>query len=483
MMIADAFSTYQQEITEEGIRELLKSLEANEGVTDVASLVGASALQPQSLEGTVISLLFDESYFKVLNRIPKAKEYSTLAEYTQRTSYGSFNRGGFVGQSENPRQSDPNFKRRVENVKFLRELWSVSSVLAASRTISNAEMEAVDASTLRLMETAEKAYFLADSNIVPEEWNGLQATVASQGSADQIVDMRGATFTESLLKENCKKIADRFGLANDMYVSYGVQNQIDNLLGSSQQRYYQNDGTLSFDLGYIIPGFRATFAKNGRVAFVPDIFLNIEEETVPFIEDSSGNLVEGATSDLAPATPSVQVNVVAPVVTGSLWAASGVAAAGLYKFRVSAINRHGASKASAEVSATVATNGAFDIVMTDNSVANFADAFIIFREVKDGPQTGSINQMIRVKKAGTPTTTHRDLNGDIPGTSISFLGDYNSRGADGPLRTTRIKELAQFHKTRYSIIGPFFWGATNYYATPIFYAPQKFVVFKNVGLE
>lgn len=477
---------YQQEVTEEGIRELLKSMEANEGITDVAALVGASALQPQSLEMTVVSLLFDESYFKVLNRIPKQKEYSTLAEYTQRTSFGRYNRGGFVGQSENPRQADPSFKRRVANIKFLRELWSVSSVLAASRTITNAEMEAVDASTIRLMETAEVAYFEGDSSIVPEEWDGMVAIIKDQGVADQIVDMRGGTFTERILKENCKKIADRIGLANDMYVSYGVQNQIDNLLDpTNNRRYQQNEGVLTFDLGYIIPGFRATFAKDGRVSFVPNLFLNSEEEGVPTVEDDQGNILEGATSDMAPATPSVALDASIGAQTGSKWAASGAAPSGVaYQIRVAAVNRHGASKASTVVADTPSAGEGIKITITDNSVANFADGYIIYREVKTGPFTGTIKKMIRIAKNKTqPTTVHIDINLDLPGTSTSYLGDFNSRGADGPLRTTKIKELSPFHKTRYSVVGPFFWGSCNYYATPVWYAPKKFVIFKNVGLE
>ena len=150
---------FDQQISETGIMEMLKALEANEGVTDVAQLAGASALQPQSLEQSVVSLLFDESYFKVLNRIAKNKTYSTLHEYTKRTSFGQYNRGGVVGQMENPRQGDPAFKRDTVNVKFQRELWSISSVLAASKTITDSEVEAKDAATMRLMETSEYLYF------------------------------------------------------------------------------------------------------------------------------------------------------------------------------------------------------------------------------------------------------------------------------------------------------------------------------------
>ena len=481
---------YEGEMNEAGVRELLKSLEANEGVTDVAQLKGASALQPQSLEATVVSLLFDESYFKALNRVPKKKEYSTLVEYTQRDSFGTFNTGGFMNQSENPRQADPSFRRRTEDIKFLRELWSVSSVLAASRTITNPEIESVDAATMRLLETAERGFFFANNTQIPEEWKGLDQVINERatGDSDVIIDLKGGGFTESILKEACKRIADRRGVANDMYVSYNSQNQIDNLLNPDgatdpRQRYYQNNGNLTFDLGHTIPGFRATFAKNGRVTFIPNFFINPEEEGVPTVPNNAGDIVEGATSELAPAMPTIDSIVDTALGAGetSEWKVGSAAPSGQpYQWRVAAENRHGLSKASPAVTQTITADQKAVITITDNSVNNFAEAYRIYREIETG--TGTIRFMVRVAADSSGTTVVDDFNFDLPGTSVAYLGDFNSRGSDGPMRTCAMKELAPFHKTRYSIIGPFFWGAVNYYATPVFYAPQKFIKFKNVGV-
>jgi len=473
-------------ITEQGILELLKSLQANEGVTDLTQLTGASALQPQSLEASVVSLLYDESFFKAIKRIPKAKEYSTLAEYTVRDDYGSYNRGGFVGQSENPRQADPDFKRKTKDIKFIRELWSISSVLAASRTITNAEVESVDAATFRLMETWERGTFFADNSIISKEWDGIDAQIEKYavGDRDVVVDMRGGSFTESILKESCKKIADRKGLANDMYMGYNVQNQIDNLLSpSDNQRYSQNMGNLTFDLGYSIPGFKATFALNGRVTFIPDYFIKPEEEGVPMIKNSTGVLVEGATSDMAPQTPSfVLADVAVAGSEVSKWSDSAsVGPSGVaYKYRISAINQQGASKAAAEKQITPTAGQKITITITDNSVTNLAEGYILYREIKTA--TGVIRKMKRIAATAGGVTVYSDLNDDLPGTSLAYLGDYNSRGAEGPLRTIRFKELAPVHKTRYAVVGPYFWGAVNYYATLILYAPQKFIKFKNVGV-
>ena len=335
---------FEDQVSGAGIIELLKAMEANEGVTDVSQLAGASALQPQSLEATVVSLLFDESYFKVMNRIEKNQTYSTLHEYTKRTSFGQYNRGGVVGQMENPRQGDPAFKRDTANIKFQRELWSISSVLAASKTITDTEVEAKDAATMRLMETAEYLYFFGDSSIIPEEPDGLDATIERQpNSKELIIDLRGAKLSEAVLKEACKRIADKTGLANDMYISYNVQNQIDQMIQPASagvtggQRMVQNNGNLIFDLGYLIPGFKATFALNGRVTFIPDFFLKPEDEGVPTIINQNGNTTEGATSDMAPAMPTILSATAGPLASTEFAAPY----LGATQYRVAGQNRFG----------------------------------------------------------------------------------------------------------------------------------------------
>lgn len=478
---------FEEAVNGAGVMEMLKALEANEGVTDVAQLSSASALQPQNLEGTVVSLLFDDSYFKVMNRIEKNKTYSTLHEYTKRTSFGQYNRGGVVGQMENPRQGDPAFKRDTVNVKFQRELWSISSVLAATKTITDTEVEAKDAATMRLMETAEYLYFFGDSAIIPEEPDGLDATIEKQPNRKElIIDMRGAKLSESVLKEACKRIADRTGLANDMYISYNVQNQIDQLILPASsgvtggQRMVQNNGNLTFDLGYLIPGFKATFAKDGRVTFIPDFFLKPEDEGVPTIVNANGNVTEGATSDMAPSKPTI-LSATPTAHADSLFVAPY---AGATKYRVAGQNRFGKSMASVEVSATITAGDRVTLVIQETGQTNFSDGYVIYRETRPG--NGIFRRVKRIARDTSNVnlqTTWIDYNEDIPGTSSAYIGDFNSRGANTPLRTTSITQLMPVHSTRYSLIGPYFWGAVNFYWTPTFYAINKFIKIKNISVD
>jgi hypothetical protein len=38
------------------------------------------------------------------------------------------------------------------------------------------------------------------------------------------------------------------------------------------------------------------------------------------------------------------------------------------------------------------------------------------------------------------------------------------------------------HKVEYAKIAPYRWGPVNFYATPKWYAPLRYVLYKNVGV-
>lgn len=103
------------------MQSLLKALEAQEGVTDIANLQSVGALQPQSLEGTLALLTFQEKHLTLFRDVPKSSAASTLEEYSVQTGYGQ--EGGFVQQMESPLEGDPSAKREFARIKFLRDMW------------------------------------------------------------------------------------------------------------------------------------------------------------------------------------------------------------------------------------------------------------------------------------------------------------------------------------------------------------------------
>ena len=115
----NAYSGYG-EASQNDVHDLIKALEAQQGVTDIANLQSVGALQPQSLEGTLAKLTFSEKHLTLWRDIPKGVASSTLEEYSVMTGYGQ--EGGWVGQMESPLEGDPTGKRKFAETKFLRDM-------------------------------------------------------------------------------------------------------------------------------------------------------------------------------------------------------------------------------------------------------------------------------------------------------------------------------------------------------------------------
>jgi len=475
----DFFEGYGESNAAE-VSELVKALQAHEGVTDIANLQDGGALQMQSLESQLAMLTFQEKHLKFFKDIGLTKAFSTLEEYSVQDGYGS--EGGFVGQMENPEEGDPDFRRAYAVIKYVRTLWKASDVLAYTKQITSGEVKAVQAAMMRALRITEKNLFFGDSAMIPQSFDGIIKTVETYGTTDHIIDLRGATITEANLRDAAQLIGDNFGTPTDMYISPGVQTSLDQLIGITPGTARINQEVIStgsglISIGHAVSGMRTSF---GNFAFKPDIFLSIEAQGVPKIKNPAdkSQLIEGATSAKAPATPSIAVAVNAPTVSGSLWAASGSGGriAGDYRYRVCAINQYGKSAAcAASAAATVAASGALTITITAGSGAYAATAYEIYGEAEPG--TGVYYYMKTVDAA---TASYQDKNLDLPGTSKSVLVDNTTTGE---LRTMALSQLAPIHRVEYAKIAPYRWGTVNFYVVPKWYAPLRYVYFKNVGVS
>lgn len=480
--IPGAFEGFGQVGAEE-YQQLMKALVAQEGITDIANLAGAGALQPQSLEMSLILLTWTDTHLKFYKDIPTSKAFSTLEEYSTQDSYGQA--GGFVDQMENPEEGDPDFARKFAQMKYIRTLWKVSDVLTRVRTITDAESNAVQSAMLRLLRTVETSLYFGDSAMVPQSWDGLEKTIVNDATADHVQDLRGVAPTETILKQVAQLIHDNYGRATKMYVSPNVQTQIDQILATDAstplarlvQNQVEGGGVM---LGHRVPGMRTSF---GDYAFEPNVFLSIEAQTVPTIKDPSnpGTQIEGATSAKAPATPTFALTL-DTTVAGSLWAATGSGGrigdgSTPYSYRVVAVNQYGKSEAAvAQASGNVAVAGSIKVTITSGGGTYAPTCYEIYSEATTG--TGVHYYQGRVA-AASPTTLYEDKNLDLPGTSKAFLVDLSSQG---PRRTVSLSQLAPIFRQPYAKIGPFNWGNVTYLATPKWYAPLRFVMLKNIGV-
>lgn len=454
------------------VQGLIKALEAQEGITDIANLVDGGALQPQSLETTLAMLTFQDKHLKFYKDIGTVKAYSTLEEYNIQDGYGS--EGGFVGQMENPEEADPDFQRKYAVVKYIRTLWKTSDVLTLTRTVTSPEMKNKQAAMMRALRVCERTLFYGNTDYIPSSFDGLEKTTVDLATADHVIDMRGAALTEQVLKQAAELISVNYGTPTKMYTSPGTQTALDSLLYAGQRL---NQESISAG-GLVALGHKTTEMRTsyGNFVFEPDIFLSFETETVPKKKDPStpGTMIEGATSEKAPAMPSFALTA-QTTVTGSKWLTGEQVPPGTYGYRVSAINKYGKSIAAAAQTQAVASVGSVTVTITTGAGAYAETAYEVYREVVAAG--GDYKLLGTIAKApGGGTTAFVDLNATLSGYAKNFLVDNTTLGED---RTMALKQLAPMHSVEYAKIAPYRWGTVNFYAVPIFYAPLRNVMFKN----
>lgn len=452
----------------EGFDDLVKAMTAQEGVTDYVTLQGGGALMPQSLELTYAKLNWEDVHLKFQKDIGISKAYSTVEEFTLMDGYGS--EGSWVDQLENPVEDDPEFFKDFAKIKFLRAMWRVGDVLGLTRTITDPYEVSIEASMYRNMRALEEGLYFGDDSIVPQEIVGLEKTLEDANEPDNIIDLRGNVLTQAIIKQAAELIHNNQGTPTKMYVSNSTLSTLGDILGvPASQRIVQNqDG--SHDLGNPIGKFRSNF---GDFPFDPNLFLNWETRGVPKIKNPANprQLIEGATSAKSPALPTIVVVAVADADTQHVALATGV------KFRVAGMNKFGKSTASVESAAVPLTsNQSYKITITEGGGANIASGYIIYRETAEG--SGIFRQIKRIALTGSPMD-YFDENADLPGTAKNFLCDLS---AVGKQRAVSLAQLAPMHKLEYARSAPFRHGVSCWYVGTKWYAPQKFVMFKNCGV-
>lgn len=480
----DAWSGYGSS-SQSDVQDLLKSLEAQEGITDIATLTSIGALQPQSLESTLALLTFQEKHLTLWKDIPKGTAYSTLEEYTIQTSYGQ--EGGWVGQMETPVEGDPNWKRKFANVRFLRDLWKVSDVAGLVTTIRDAEVASKQGASMRLLREINRTLYAGDSDFIPEQIDGFAKTIENNGSADHVKDLRGIIPGQQDFREMAELITVNYGNAQGagLYCSPGGMTTLDQILENvgqnTAQRFTQGtigpDGKIS--LGWATSVINTSF---GQLQPKVDLFIAGEYEAkgVPKRINPSNpeTTIEGKTSIRAPDTPDIAVAVQAATVPNSKWKDTDTrASTKTYEYKAASGNRFGLSKASSASDAgVVVEDGSITVTITPSGASNFAVTYYEIYSREKGT-TGPFLFVKKIQDSGSPTTVFTDLNDDIPGTTRMFLLDLTTVGE---MRTFMLKRLAPLHSKEYARIGEYRWGSVNLYCTALYYAPLRFTMLKNV---
>ena len=393
----------------EGNREMLdtlmKALTAGSGV-DTASFTSGRAMTPESLDTTLVNVLWDQNEAVLFKALKKQPVKSPVHQYARRTGVGDGD-GAWVAEGGNSFEKDQSLERVNVTMKFLQTLRKATLQATITTMLEDAITSEKMAGTLWLIKQVESILFDGDSANVTEEPDGLRALIWAKRATitkGNIIDVHGKDASskefEDAVNEGARVIRGKFGMPTDLYTSLIVMEDVQKLI-RDRMRFPADKS------GVILPTmvFDAYPTPFGKLSLRPDLFLL--ERGIPV----TGSLTE---------KPS-QVTL-ATVLTPADAANSNFKAAdaGEYYYAVSAVSKFGESVVSSEIQCSgLAAGDKVTIEITAGATAG--TAYKIFRN-KLGAGSSALKYHVGTIPAGTSGTAHSvDWNDWMPGCSDAFM--------------------------------------------------------------
>lgn len=391
------------------LENLQKALSAGSGV-DAGSFTGGRALIPESLENTLVNVLWSQDEARLFQRIKKKAISSPVHQWDKRTEVGDSD-GAWVAEGGTSFEKDQTISRVYATAKYLQTLRKATLQATLSNMIENAMTIEQNAGALWIIREVEKAMFYGNDAIVAEQPKGIlqqindyAGNVATYGSpvADNILDVRGASADsaefEKKMNEASRAIRDKYGKATLLLTSTMVMQDVQNLL-RDRIRFGigDNKGSTVFNR-YPTPF--------GEMELLDDVF--IREGNTP----GTPSVIAGA-----PAAPTQSVAPAAGAVAGSEISFWGAADVGAYLYRVTAVNKFGES---APVNMTTVNSvSGQKITMTVADGATAGTGFNLYRSKKGGAVADA--KFVKTVPRTGATTVITDFNAELPGCSHGII--------------------------------------------------------------
>jgi len=307
-----------------------------------------------------------------------------------------------------------------------------------------------------MLSKIERGLFSGDSDIVPQEWNGVIKQIVNGGGT--VIDLRGAGLLSSDVENASDVIASNYGVPSKLYSNNKVFSNF-----STQYYGQQRWNSPNAPAGKVGTPVTGMSTQAGDVEFVSDVFIR-----------KGGAVPAAATSSKAPSAPTIAIGT--PGGSGSLFAAAD---AGNYKYQVTAVNQYGESAPTAlSAAAAISTGQSVVVTVTDGGGTYPATGYKFYRTDKTGGAATCLFQhavarasISGVYQATTPVT---DDNTYLQGT-------YGGVMLDMTAQALAFKQLSPLIKIPLATIAASIRWMQLLYGTPIVYAPKKHVVFRNIG--
>lgn len=465
-MIFTGLENYDQQegygtATGADLQELHKALSAGQDVNAPAPVTPGDgfALRVESLEKTLKNVTYKMENIRFWRGIPKIQAYNTVEEHNVISSYGENPDSTWVSEGDLPESDDSTYERKYAVVKYMGTTRRVTHQMTLVRPAHGDVISQETVSgAMHLLRSVETGLFFGDSGLSSLQWDGFEKLISDGASASNVIDLRGKPLSEDILTDAALTIADapNYGTPTHLHLNPKVKADLAKTF-FPKSRYDTFNKTDSGLVGLDMRGFTS---PAGDVMFESNVFIT---------DGGAPNMTALGDASKIPASPTVTTPLAAAPAVGSLFE---VADEGDYIYRVAAVNRYGRSASiSAGAAITVAAGDGVTVGITPGG-GGAVEWYAVYRSKPDGTDLRLIKRIPNGAGVGEETIT--DLNEDLPFTTKGFMLQQN-------LESLSFKLLAPMVKVPLSIIDASVRWMQLLYGVPVLYAPNKNVLFKNIG--
>lgn len=444
----------------------------------------ASALRLEDLSNVMTRQVFGRNTVPLFQRLTKTPVYNIYAEYNRQTALGTYKRGfPFVSEGKLPRGDDSAYTRMYDLVKYTGTLRAVTDQATRVKTgggVANLRAAENRAGMDFLLQEIETALYYAKGScsVVGGQqiaFDGLETLAVNNAPSTNIIDKHGDGLTEEDIQTGAyyqievgkhAPAKDQFGRITDVGLFCApIQSKMinDSLKPMARWNLGNSAGNTK------VPGLHvpSVYTQWGNWPIDDDVWISWGRrinETVP-------SASEGPKPPDAPTAFTVAI--VAPgallATETSHWRASDVANPSYYAVTAKGPNGETAQVVSAPTNVTPAEGGAVDLTIT-NPLANQPMSFNIWR----GTTANNMKLVTEIPLAAGASTTYRDLNYWMPGTTPAFQLVLEEDTLD-------IAELTPFFSLNLGVIDLTYRWVIMYYLVPRLKNNLKIVMFRNCG--
>ena len=477
--------------------DILKAMEAGllTGMQYDNQLNNGGGLKPESLDYVLKNLENRLDQLVFWNELPRQRVDNTVHQYNQLYKYGQ-EVGIFNQEGETPTETDSIYRRKSIVLKFTGISGQVTHPgMLVKTVVGSLYTKEVENKTILLQTILDKKVIDADSNKVPEAFDGVFAqhvegindiTGGLLGkTSEQVLDAyfgdvavlnaNGSVLNDALVEDAAQAVVnDRNGIIDRIVSSPVVFNNYVKLFHESKRVIVgMAGGVVGATMGQSVNDITTQFGK-----------VNIKADKY-FDWNQPIKLGRGKTSDKAPNAP-VKDGTTPVAVATDAKGQFGTVHAGNYLYAVTAKNRYGESEPVLLTEADQAVGATQSVTLkfsASQSSAYPETCYVIYpTEVnpvsKDTADFYPIFEVSRTELAAgwdgaEPGTVH-DRNRWIAGTKSALIYFNGSEMME-------YLELGGTMKLDYAIVGPRRSFSVLNYGTPVEYMPGKIARIINIG--